>query len=183
MYSHSIITFEEFLISDFLFRTDPSASENNSRQSNQFNSIEKTEENSTPQVMKKPTMAPPSPPIQPKHVSMQQYGQVPILQQPPKVKKHAVVVTATTGDSSDEEDEEEDEDEEDEDEEEAANLNSQQSNHLSSGGGGVPKHFAGSKGQLHSPLGSAHSFDLQVSRLSFIVLFYFSESLRIFEIV
>ncbi|XP_021694919.1 protein retinal degeneration B isoform X2 [Aedes aegypti] len=142
---------------------DPSASENNSRQSNQFNSIEKTEENSTPQVMKKPTMAPPSPPIQPKHVSMQQYGQVPILQQPPKVKKHAVVVTTSTGDSSDEEDEDEDEDEEDEDEEEAANLNSQQSNHLSSGGGGAPKHFAGSKGQLHSPLGSAHSFDLQIA--------------------
>lgn len=33
---------------------DQSASDNASRQSNQFNSIEKTEENSTPQTMKRP---------------------------------------------------------------------------------------------------------------------------------
>ncbi|XP_055615863.1 protein retinal degeneration B isoform X2 [Toxorhynchites rutilus septentrionalis] len=113
-----------------------STSENNSRQSNQFNSIEKTEENSTPQVMKKPTISPPSP---------EQFSQ-----QPPKVRKHPVV------DSSEEDEEEEDGDNKESHEPEASHQNLR-NNYLTS----VAK--LGSKGQLHSPLGSAHSFDLQVA--------------------
>ncbi|XP_055586787.1 protein retinal degeneration B isoform X2 [Uranotaenia lowii] len=123
---------------------DRSNSESNSRRSNQFNSIEKTEENSTPQVMKKPTIAPPSPPSSHKNLAQ------PILQPPPKVKKHPPVPKS---DSSEEESSEEEDD---------ANFHSQRSNHLTSSSNKLP-HLAGSKGQLPSPLGSAHSFDLQVA--------------------
>ncbi|XP_055586788.1 protein retinal degeneration B isoform X3 [Uranotaenia lowii] len=123
---------------------DRSNSESNSRRSNQFNSIEKTEENSTPQVMKKPTIAPPSPPSSHKNLAQ------PILQPPPKVKKHPPVPKS---DSSEEESSEEEDD---------ANFHSQRSNHLTSSSNKLP-HLAGSKGQLPSPLGSAHSFDLQIA--------------------
>lgn len=109
--------------------------------------------------MKKPTIAPPSPPTAQRQLQFAGNNKMPILQPPPKVKKTPVAV-----DSSDEE-EEEDEDDDDEEEDDAegrTNRNSQQcSNHLTSGQATV-KHLAGSKGQLHSPLGSAHSFDLQV---------------------
>lgn len=63
--------------------------------------------------------------------------------QPPKVQKHPVA------DSSEEDDEEETH-------EPDANHQNLHNNYLTS----VAK--LGSKGQLHSPLGSAHSFDLQV---------------------
>ncbi|XP_058821213.1 protein retinal degeneration B isoform X1 [Topomyia yanbarensis] len=122
---------------------DRSNSENNSRQSNKFNSIEKTDENSTPQVMKKPTIDPPSP---------QQHRQQALLQPPSKGKKQPM------GDSSDEDDDVEgDRRENDETKYHGQLIN----NHLS----GVTKqqHFAGSKGHLHSPLGSTHSFDIQLT--------------------
>ncbi|KAL1400566.1 hypothetical protein pipiens_007319 [Culex pipiens pipiens] len=138
---------------------DRSTSENNSssRQStNQFNSIEKTEENSTPQVMKKP--APPSPPPQ----LSRQHPPAPILQPPPKLKKHP-----PTLDSSDEDEEDEEEDEEEQmDNRRHGGL---RTNHLGATTGGTmagmgqSRQLGGSKGQLHSPLGSAHSFDLQVA--------------------
>ncbi|EDS45238.1 m-rdgb2 retinal degeneration protein b [Culex quinquefasciatus] len=139
---------------------DRSTSENNSssRQStNQFNSIEKTEENSTPQVMKKP--APPSPPPQ----LSRQHPPAPILQPPPKLKKHP-----PTLDSSDE-DEDEEEDEEEDQQRDNRRHGGLRTNHLGATTGGTmagigqSRQLGGSKGQLHSPLGSAHSFDLQVA--------------------
>ncbi|XP_053698054.1 protein retinal degeneration B [Sabethes cyaneus] len=145
---------------------DRSVSDNNSRQSNQFNSIEKTDENSTPQVMKKPTIAPPSPPLQ--QQQQQQHRQQTILQPPPKGKR-----SSRQPISDEDEEEEEAEEEAEREDDEASNrrgrsLQQQQqqqqqatSNHLSSGI--KLQHFAGSKGQLHSPLGSTHSFDLQTA--------------------
>ncbi|XP_055526157.1 protein retinal degeneration B isoform X2 [Wyeomyia smithii] len=142
---------------------DRSISDNNSRQSNQFNSIEKTDENSTPQVMKKPTIAPPSPP---QHRQPQT-----ILQPPPKGRRQPRQQKPLANSSDDDEEEEEEAEEEGEEEENDGSnrkgrfLQHQQlaaNNHLSSGGAKL-QHFAGSKGQLHSPLGSTHSFDLQVA--------------------
>jgi hypothetical protein len=102
---------------------EQSVSDSLSRQSNQFNSIEKTEENSTPQIMKRPP--------------------VPIVNE-----------TAASADSSDE------------DEEQKKNTESERQQVVGakrhSGTLGNTKFQFGSKGALPSPLGSAHSFDLQV---------------------
>jgi hypothetical protein len=96
---------------------EQSASDNASRQSNQFNSIEKTEENSTPQVMKRP----------------------------PVPTVNAIAASADV--SSDEEE-----------------VEKQQVGGKRHSGTAVNnlKHRHGSKGALPSPLGSAHSFDMQV---------------------
>lgn len=94
-------------------------SDTQSRQSsNQFNSIEKTEENSTPQIMKRP--------------------QIP-----------TVNATAASADVSSDEEEERKPDAK---QQVGAKKNSIQMNNL--------KH---QKGPLPSPLGSAHSFDMQVA--------------------
>lgn len=101
-----------------------SISDTLSRHSNQFNSIEKTEENSTPQIMKRP-------PVQ-------------ILNE-----------TITSADaSSDEEDEKNDKRESDKQQVAVGKRHS--------GTMGNSRFNYGSKGALPSPLGSAHSFDLQV---------------------
>jgi hypothetical protein len=96
---------------------EQSASDNASRQSNQFNSIEKTEENSTPQVMKRP----------------------------PVPTVNAIAASADV--SSDDEE-----------------VEKQQVGGKRHSGTAVNnlKHRHGSKGALPSPLGSAHSFDMQV---------------------
>lgn len=97
-----------------------SVSDTHSRQSNQFNSIEKTEENSTPQVMKRP-------PVQ------------------------IVNETITSADASS-----------DDDDEKGESVKQQVvdgKRHTTANS----KFQYSSKGALPSPLGSAHSFDLQVN--------------------
>lgn len=102
---------------------EQSASDNASRQSNQFNSIEKTEENSTPMTMKRP----PVPPF---------------------------IVNATAASADASSDEEENERQEQQlvvgAKKHSVTLNNTKFHH-------------GSKGAIPSPIGSAHSFDLQVS--------------------
>lgn len=99
-------------------------SDSASRQSNQFNSIEKTEENSTPMTMKRP----PVPPF-------------------------IVNATAASADVSSDEDEEDERHEKQQvvgSKKHSVTLNNTKFHH-------------GSKGAIPSPIGSAHSFDLQVS--------------------
>lgn len=108
-----------------------SATDNSSKQ---FNSIEKTEENSTPQILKR----------LPSNVI-------------PKVHEQAPSVELSS------------------DEDDAVVLkanNSRQisANHRNSGQTAQAKYY-GSKGGIPSPLGSAHSFDLQVS-LIFLMKFF-----------
>lgn len=111
---------------------EQSASDSASRQSNQFNSIEKTEENSTPQTMKRPPV--------------------------PTVN----AIAASLDGSSDE------------DEIENKKSENQQ---VSVGGkrnsGTATIKFQGSKGPLPSPIGSASSFDLQVSTIKCQLLEFF----------
>lgn len=99
-----------------------SVSDTLSRHSNQFNSIEKTEENSTPQIMKRSSVQ---------------------------------VVNETSGDVSSDDDEVNKKVETGE-KQQIAVLKRH------SGTIGNTKFQFGSKGALPSPLGSAHSFDLQV---------------------
>lgn len=99
---------------------EQSASDNASRQSNQFNSIEKTEENSTPQIMKRQS--------------------VPIVN----------AIAASADASSDEE------------EIVKQKAEKQQVVGGKRNSGTLNMKYHGSKGPLPSPLGSAHSFDLQV---------------------
>ncbi|KAG5683657.1 hypothetical protein PVAND_012925 [Polypedilum vanderplanki] len=103
---------------------EQSVSDTISRQSNQFNSIEKTEENSTPMIMKRP----------PIHVD-------------------------TTSHADDSSDDEEDKKHKSENEkQQVATVGKRHSGTI-----GNSKLQFGSKGALPSPLGSAHSFDLQVA--------------------
>ena len=114
--------FKIFLTDDLLTVEilEQSASDNASRQSNQFNSIEKTEENSTPQVMKRP----------------------------PVPTVNAIAASADV--SSDEE------------ENVMVEEKQQVGGWRQSGTVNNKKHHHTSKGPLPSPIGSAHSFDLQV---------------------
>ena len=100
---------------------EQSASDNASRQSNQFNSIEKNEENSTPLIMKRPP--------------------VPIVN-----------ATAASADVSSDEDEVVNEEKQQvvSAKKHSVTLNNKLFHH-------------GSKGAIPSPIGSAHSFDLQVA--------------------
>jgi hypothetical protein len=98
-------------------------SDNGSRQSNQFTSIEKTEENSTPMTMKRP--------------------QIP-----------TVNATAASVDVSSDEEETENAKPEQKQQVAGSKKQSIQFNNVK---------YQSSKGPLPSPLGSAHSFDLQVA--------------------
>jgi membrane-associated phosphatidylinositol transfer protein len=112
---------------------------------NQFNSIEKTEENSTPLPTKRPSS--------PKRVSGGSSLQVPVLkQQAPSIEESS-----------------------DEDDDVSTNslaVENSQSNMTKSKNRndtvqlGNKKSVYGSKGALPSPVGSAHSFDLQVSSIN-----------------
>lgn len=106
-----------------------SISDTISRQSNQFNSIEKTEENSTPQVMKRPTVQIINEMVASEEVSSEEdeEGSRNEKQQVISAKRHSGTI-------------------------------------------GNTKFQYGSKGAIPSPLGSAHSFDLQVK--FFLLLFY-----------
>lgn len=112
---------------------DQSASDNASRQSNQFNSIEKTEENSTPQVMKRP----------------------------PVPTVNAIAASADV--SSDDE------------EMEKCEEKQQVGGKRPSGTMNNLKHQRGSKGALPSPLGSANSFDMQVSQWKILGIYKLSK--------
>ena len=118
---------DEILTVEILER---STSDPTSKQS-QFNSIEKTEENSTPLAMKRPS--------------------VPI--NIPTVRK----VPASMDASSDEEDD-------------VKKLKDKVVSHRPRNAAqlGDAKHYFGSKGALPSPLGSAHSFDMQVNIINYL---------------
>lgn len=107
---------------------EQSASDNASRQSsNQFNSIEKTEENSTPQVMKRP----PIPTVNAISASVDASSDEDEVMEAAVIKeKQQVAASAVVG-----------------------KRNSAT---------GAVKHY-GTKGAMPSPMGSAKSFDLQVS--------------------
>jgi hypothetical protein len=114
---NKILKDDELLTVEIL---EQSASENASRQSSQFNSIEKTEENSTPQVMKRPPV--------------------------PTVNAIAASVDVSS------------------DEDEIVERKSEERQQVLSGKRpSCVSALRGSKGALPSPLGSAHSFDLQVA--------------------
>jgi hypothetical protein len=117
------------------------ASQSHQESANQFNSIEKTEENSTPLPTKR---GKDSPKKVSTGVGSASSLQVPMLkQQPPSLDE-----------SSDEDDDDEEKDED---------TSSQTVDNSQATLGATKKNVYGSKGALHSPIGSAHSFDLQVS--------------------
>uniref|UniRef100_A0A8W7PQH2 Phosphatidylinositol transfer protein N-terminal domain-containing protein n=1 Tax=Anopheles coluzzii TaxID=1518534 RepID=A0A8W7PQH2_ANOCL len=143
------------------------AAEQDNRSANQIYSIEKTNENSTPHMEKKEAI-----PIITTTAEADHGG--PGAGRPYRKEKPKPSAPSSEEDDTpegkqqqrrrEEDDEEEDEDEDDEDEEEDERHGGSRGQSQQGAACYLRKqNNTGSKSKLHSPLGSAHSFDLQVA--------------------
>ncbi|XP_050079472.1 protein retinal degeneration B [Anopheles maculipalpis] len=141
----------------------PAASEQDNRNANQMYSIEKTNENSTPHMDKKE----PIPLIT--TTADAESGSGPVSRPTRKEKPKPSAPSSEDDDSPDAKQRaqvnvEYDEDDEDEEDEEEDERHGARGGHSQQGACYLRKqNNTGSKSKLHSPLGSAHSFDLQVA--------------------